>query len=199
VGEARDGRGSCDPRTSPERAADHPGVGEGQRYRWSRVTPDRAETKWPGLIPWISDLCGCATGQGRLRPPQGGPVRTLASGVFVKEGRTGDCASNAYMLAKANDGAPNVDGESFAGIESRGRVEWLNGLGKDLHDKTYKPQPVRRRFRAMSHSFCGAASPVRGRPPGRPLREDRNTGFPDQAGWGTGCRPGGPPHSGLRF
>src|ERR1700682_5104089 len=23
-------------------------------------------------------------------------------------------------------------------------MEWLNGLGKDLHDKTYEPQPVRR-------------------------------------------------------
>src|ERR1017187_7578908 len=39
VGEARDGRGSRDPRTSSERAADHLGVGKGQRYRGSRVTP----------------------------------------------------------------------------------------------------------------------------------------------------------------
>src|ERR1035438_35911 len=39
VGEARDGRGSRDPRTSSERAAEHLGVGKGQRYRGSRVTP----------------------------------------------------------------------------------------------------------------------------------------------------------------
>jgi len=51
---------------------------------------------------------------------------------------------HAYMLAKANDGAPGVDGESFAGIESGGLTGWLNGLGKQLHDKTYQPQPVRR-------------------------------------------------------
>src|SRR5665213_1210212 len=58
-----------------------------------------------------------------------------------------DILLHAYMLAKANNGAPGVDGESFGGIESggpQGLVEWLNGLRKELHDKTYKPQPVRR-------------------------------------------------------
>ena len=56
-----------------------------------------------------------------------------------------DILQHAYALAKANGGAPGVDGESFADIESRGREEWLNGLRKDLHDKTYQPQPVRRK------------------------------------------------------
>jgi RNA-directed DNA polymerase len=50
-----------------------------------------------------------------------------------------DILMRAYHLAKSNNGAPGVDGESFADIESKGIKEWLNGLGKDLHDKTYKP------------------------------------------------------------
>jgi RNA-directed DNA polymerase len=57
-----------------------------------------------------------------------------------------DILLHAYALAKANGGAPGVDGESFADIESHGLEEWLNGLRKDLHDKTYQPQPVRRKM-----------------------------------------------------
>jgi len=55
-----------------------------------------------------------------------------------------DILRHAWALAKANHGAPGVDGESFEDIESKGLVEWLDGLGKELRDKTYQPQPVRR-------------------------------------------------------
>jgi RNA-directed DNA polymerase len=55
-----------------------------------------------------------------------------------------DVLQHAWAQAKANHGAAGVDGESFANIESKGLEEWLDGLGKELHDKTYQPQPVRR-------------------------------------------------------
>ena len=55
-----------------------------------------------------------------------------------------DVLLRAWVLAKANQGAPGVDGESFEDIETKGLMEWLNGLGKQLHDRTYAPQPVRR-------------------------------------------------------
>jgi RNA-directed DNA polymerase len=55
-----------------------------------------------------------------------------------------DVLLRAWILAKANNGCPGVDGQSFEDIESAGTMEWLNGLGKDLREKTYRPLPVRR-------------------------------------------------------
>src|ERR1700674_4781431 len=55
-----------------------------------------------------------------------------------------DILAHAYELARANRGAPGVDGITFAKIESAGRKEWLSGLGKMLRDRTYRPDPVRR-------------------------------------------------------
>src|ERR1700676_255599 len=38
-----------------------------------------------------------------------------------------DILNHAYALAKSNQGAPGVDGQSFTGIEAAGVGEWLNG------------------------------------------------------------------------
>ena len=55
-----------------------------------------------------------------------------------------DILAHAYALARANQGAPGVDGQSFEDIESAGREEWLTGIREELRSKTYRPQPVRR-------------------------------------------------------
>jgi RNA-directed DNA polymerase len=55
-----------------------------------------------------------------------------------------DILAQAYKVVRANKGAPGVDGESFEDIESRGLEEWLNGIREELHNQTYRPQPVRR-------------------------------------------------------
>jgi RNA-directed DNA polymerase len=55
-----------------------------------------------------------------------------------------DVLAHAYVLARANKGAPGVDEQTFEQIESQGLEEWWGGIGKELRAKTYKPQPVRR-------------------------------------------------------
>jgi retron-type reverse transcriptase len=49
-----------------------------------------------------------------------------------------------YGLARANAGAPGVDGVSFAQIEASGLEAWLAGLREELVSKMYRPDPVRR-------------------------------------------------------
>jgi RNA-directed DNA polymerase len=55
-----------------------------------------------------------------------------------------DFLAHAYALAKSNQGAPGVDGQSFRDIESRGLEEWLSGVREELRAKTYQPRAVRR-------------------------------------------------------
>jgi RNA-directed DNA polymerase len=55
-----------------------------------------------------------------------------------------DMLRHAYALARANAGAPGVDGVDFTQIEALGVDKWLAGLRKELVSKTYRPDPVRR-------------------------------------------------------
>jgi RNA-directed DNA polymerase len=55
-----------------------------------------------------------------------------------------DILSHAYDLARANDGAPGVDGVTFDQIEADGLEDWQTRLGEELRTKTYRCQPVRR-------------------------------------------------------
>src|SRR3954452_17260910 len=55
-----------------------------------------------------------------------------------------DILRHAYRLARANAGAPGVDGVTFAQIETQGVDAWLASLREELASKTYRPAPVRR-------------------------------------------------------
>jgi RNA-directed DNA polymerase len=55
-----------------------------------------------------------------------------------------DILLHAYRLARANAGAPGVDGMTFDKIEAQGLEAWLAGLREELVAETYRPDPVRR-------------------------------------------------------
>jgi RNA-directed DNA polymerase len=50
----------------------------------------------------------------------------------------------AYRLARANKGAPGIDGKSFKEIEAEGLEGFLEGIRQELHDRRYRPMPNRR-------------------------------------------------------
>ncbi len=56
----------------------------------------------------------------------------------------GDVLTAAWQKCKANAGAPGVDGQTFADIETYGLEKWLGELAEELRTKRYEPQPVRR-------------------------------------------------------
>ena len=50
----------------------------------------------------------------------------------------------AYRLAKANEGAPGIDGVTFAAVEAGGTEQFLEQLREELVQRTYRPQPARK-------------------------------------------------------
>lgn len=77
-----------------------------------------------------------------------------------------DILAHAYALSRANGGAPDVDGETFADIEAAGRDHWLGALREEVRSGRYTPQPVRR-------VMIPKASGVGQRPLGIPTIRDR--------------------------
>jgi RNA-directed DNA polymerase len=53
--------------------------------------------------------------------------------------------SEAYALAKANNGAPGIDGVTFEEIEAQGTERFLEQIRDELVQHTYVPLPARRR------------------------------------------------------
>ena len=63
-------------------------------------------------------------------------------GIFVHICRT-ETLEEAYRIAKSNGGAPGIDGQTFADIESLGRAEFLAEIRDELLTGRYQPRPNR--------------------------------------------------------
>lgn len=55
-----------------------------------------------------------------------------------------DVLEHAYAIVKHNRGAAGVDGQTFEDLEAQGVGPWLREIQRELKEKSYKPQPVRR-------------------------------------------------------
>jgi len=55
-----------------------------------------------------------------------------------------DVLAEALRQAKSNRGAPGVDGQTFEQVEAYGEERWLEELARELKQKTYRAQAVRR-------------------------------------------------------
>ena len=64
-------------------------------------------------------------------------------GLYVHVGKM-ETLRAAYALAKKNDGAPGVDGVTFAAIETQGVDAFLEQIADELNQRTYAPLPARR-------------------------------------------------------
>lgn len=55
-----------------------------------------------------------------------------------------DVLREAWKRCRANDGAPGVDGVSFEAIEEAGKEAWLEELARELKEKRYRPEALKR-------------------------------------------------------
>src|SRR5438067_11486690 len=57
-----------------------------------------------------------------------------------------DILAYAFAQCRSNKGAPGVDGQDFADIETYGVERWLGELALALREESYRPDPIRRVF-----------------------------------------------------
>lgn len=70
--------------------------------------------------------------------------------LYDKMGRP-DVLAEAWAMVRANGGAPGVDGKTIEEIEREGVPPFLEGLGRELAARNYRPNPVRRVWIPKSH------------------------------------------------
>jgi RNA-directed DNA polymerase len=65
-------------------------------------------------------------------------------GLYVHVCKT-ETLREAYQMAKSNDGAPGIDGVTFAAIEESGVESFLKQLRDELVSNTYRPMRARKK------------------------------------------------------
>lgn len=103
-----------------------------------------------------------------MRLPTPERVRTLQRKLFVKAKKEPrfrfyslfdkvcreDVLAHAFAVARANGGAPGVDGITFGQVVKAGLADWLRGLREDLLSGRYQPDAVRRVYIPKPGGTC---------------------------------------------
>jgi group II intron reverse transcriptase/maturase len=63
-----------------------------------------------------------------------------------------DILAHAWAQCRSNRGAPGVDSQDFAEVETYGVERWLGELALALKEQTYRPDPIRRVFIPKANS-----------------------------------------------
>src|SRR6202011_1115445 len=138
-------------------ARDRPGAlgwRRGSQYRGSRVTPvegrDLSSRQTQQVVrdleigqPINSENCS-ETAEGVTRESEGRSRLSLLRA--VRQDHRDDMLAHAYAQGRSNKGAPGVDGQDFADIETYGVERWLGELALALREESYQPDPIRRVF-----------------------------------------------------
>jgi len=103
-----------------------------------------------------------------------------------------DILSHAYDLARANQGAPGVDGVTFEQIETAGVQDWLTRLGEELRTQhahgLAKPDP---RDVSVPTGAAGDDPKARRRRAAARYPDHQGPGGADRGETGTGANPPG--------
>ena len=71
---------------------------------------------------------------------------TIASIALYDKISREDILIHAFAQCRSNKGAPGIDGQDFADVETYGVERWLGELALALRQETYRPDPIRRVF-----------------------------------------------------
>jgi len=158
---------ACSPEETCGNTGSPAGAHRGFREEWTErggmaerpVVPEKPGNAGGGKGPWFKGDAQSSEGEeigAGLTTPKS--VWELQQALHVKAKREPACRFHslydklyrkdvlvyAWRCCRANGGAPGVDGVTFAQIEREGVDGWLAELGKELWEKSYRPQAVRR-------------------------------------------------------